>query len=70
MTAEPQNQDEKALLAGLARPAQRALVAAGIRNLEQLATFSEAEIGQLHGIGPNAIAQLRRSLRARGLSFA
>jgi hypothetical protein len=54
----------------LAAPAQRALAAAGIRRLEQLVKFTEAEIKQLHGIGPNALAQLRRALDARGLSFA
>jgi hypothetical protein len=32
--------------------------------------MSEAEIKQLHGIGPNAVAQLRRALAAQGLSFA
>ncbi len=54
----------------LASPAQRALAAAGIRRLDQLTKFSESEIKQLHGIGPNAFNQLRRSLRARGLAFA
>ncbi len=54
----------------LAAPAQRALAAAGIRRLEQLTRLSEAEFGQLHGIGPNALAQLRLALRAQGLSFA
>ena len=53
----------------LAQPAQRALAGAGIQRLEQLTTFSEAEIKQLHGIGPNALAQLRSALSARGLSF-
>lgn len=54
----------------LAQPAQRALAAAGIQSLKQLARFSEAEIQQLHGIGPNALNQLRRALQAKGLSFA
>jgi hypothetical protein len=55
---------------GLAKPAQRALVGADIHNLEQLSRFSEAEICQLHGIGPNALDKLRRSLAENGLSFA
>jgi hypothetical protein len=54
----------------LAAPARRALDAAGYTNLEQLANVSEAELGQLHGMGPNAIAQLRRALDAHGLAFA
>jgi len=54
----------------LAQPAQRALAAAGIHRLEQLTKFSESEIKQLHGIGPNALVQLQRALAAKGLSFA
>jgi DNA repair protein RadC len=54
----------------LAAPAQRALANAGIQNLKHLSKFSETEIKQLHGIGPNAFNQLRTALRAKGLSFA
>jgi hypothetical protein len=54
----------------LAAPARRALDAAGIQRLDQLTQFSEADIKQLHGIGPNALDQLRRALAAHGLSFA
>jgi DNA-directed RNA polymerase alpha subunit len=53
----------------LAAPARRALAAAGIHRLEQLARMSEAELRGLHGIGPNALETLRRALAARGLSF-
>jgi len=53
----------------LSAPAQRALAGAGIQNLKQLTKFSEAEIKQLHGIGPNALKQLRSALKAKGLSF-
>ena len=61
---------ESDLPVGLASPAQRALANAGIKNLKQLAKFSEHELKQLHGIGPNALNQLRQALKARGLSFA
>jgi hypothetical protein len=54
----------------LAAPARRALDAVGIRRLDQLTQFSEADIKQLHGIGPSTIKQLRRALAERGLSFA
>ncbi len=54
----------------LASPARRALASAGISRLEQLTRLSEAELKQLHGIGPNAMEQLRRALADRGLSFA
>ena len=30
----------------------------------------EADVKRLHGIGPNALDQLRRALHAKGLSFA
>jgi len=59
-----------ALLDGLAKPAQRSLANAGIKTLAQLARKSEAEVAALHGMGPNALATLRKSLKARGLSFA
>jgi hypothetical protein len=54
----------------LAAPARRALAGAGIQRLEQLTKFSEAEIKQLHGMGPNALAKLGQALHAKGLSFA
>jgi DNA-directed RNA polymerase alpha subunit len=54
----------------LSQPAHRALAAAGIQSLEQLTRFREAEIKQLHGIGPNALAKLRQALADKGLSFA
>jgi hypothetical protein len=54
----------------LAAPAQRALAVAGVQRLEQLTHFSEVEVSQWHGIGPNALNQLRQALEARNLSFA
>jgi hypothetical protein len=54
----------------LSAPAHRALAGAGIKNLKQVSRLSEKEIKDLHGIGPNAINELRRALKARGLSFA
>lgn len=53
----------------LAAPAQRALAGAGIFNLKQLSRFSEAEIKELHGMGPSALKVLRQSLADNGLSF-
>jgi len=70
MSGKTSHQPESDLPRGLAAPAQRALAGAGIMRLDQLAAMSEAEIKQLHGIGPKALAQLRRALQARGLSFA
>ena len=61
---------ESDLPAKLASPAQRALANAGIHNLKQLSKLSEAQIKELHGIGPNALIALRAALKAKGLSFA
>ena len=55
---------------GIAKPALRALDAAGYTRLEQLTQITEAELGKLHGMGPKAIGLLRSALDARGLAFA
>jgi len=54
----------------LAKPAQRALAAAGYVTLEQFTQVTQADLARLHGIGPKAITQLRDALVAAGLSFA
>ena len=64
------DQRESDLPVELAEPARRALVGAGYTRLQQLTELSEAEVKQLHGVGPKALDQLRRALEARGLSFA
>jgi len=64
--AEP----ESDLPIGLAKPAQRALAGAGYLRLEHLTSVREEEVLKLHGMGPNALDQLRRALAAKGLSFA
>jgi len=62
-------QQQDSDLPKLAAPAHRALAAAGIRRLEQLSKFSEADIKQLHGIGPNALKQLRSAMAAKNLAY-
>jgi hypothetical protein len=62
--------EDSALPGGLAAPARRALAAAGVRRLEDLTRFREAEILALHGMGPKAFEQLRTALGERGLAFA
>ncbi len=59
----------KSDLPKLARPAKRALAAAGITRLEQLSAMSEAEVLKLHGMGPATISTLQLALEAKGLSF-
>jgi hypothetical protein len=63
-------QQESDLPIELAAPAKRALVGAGYLRLEQLTRISEADLKQLHGVGPKALRQLRHALETRGLSFA
>lgn len=53
----------------LAAPARRALAAAGIASLEQLARHSRSEVAALHGMGPNALARLEAAMNERGLRF-
>lgn len=64
-----QQSTQKSDLPKLAAPAQRALAGAGIQNLKQLAKYSETQIKELHGIGPNAFKELQKALAAKGLSF-
>ncbi len=54
----------------LARPAQRALTGAGYRTLADLAAAPESAIAELHGIGANALRELRTILAEHGLRFA
>lgn len=57
------------LPAGLAAPARRALAAAGITTLTDVTKFTEADLAQLHGIGKNALAKVKKALADHGLSF-
>ena len=70
MKVKQTDQPESDLPNGLSNPARRALAAAGCLRLEQVAKLSEAEVRQMHGIGPNALEKLRSALRERGLAFA
>lgn len=53
----------------LSAPAQRALANKGIKNLQDLTTFTQAEILKLHGIGPSSIPKLKSALESNGLAF-
>ncbi|MBZ0320988.1 MAG: DNA-binding protein [Anaerolineae bacterium] len=69
MDNSPRNQPPSNLPPGLGAPAQRALAQAGYQSLEQLAAVREADLKQLHGIGPKALETLRRALAEKGLTF-
>ncbi len=53
----------------IGRPAARALEAAGVTKLAQVARRTEAELAALHGVGPKAIKILGEALAERGLAF-
>lgn len=54
---------------GIAKPALRALFAAGFTTLEQLTTVSENELLGLHGLGPNAVRKIRDGLHEKGMDL-
>lgn len=50
-------------------PARRALADAGYTRLKQLTKITEAELLNLHGMGPKAAAAIKAEMKARGLLF-
>ncbi len=53
----------------LGAPALRALHNAKIKNLAQLAKHTEADILELHGMGPKALSMLKPALKKAGYAF-
>ncbi|MBB3108879.1 putative RecB family nuclease [Paenibacillus phyllosphaerae] len=66
---EQARKPESGFLASLSAPARRALEGLGISSIQQLATYMEKEILQLHGMGPASMPKLRAALQEEGLSF-
>ena len=56
-------------LPNIGGPATQALAQIGVRNVEQLAAYSEREILALHGVGPKAIRILRPVMEDMGARF-
>ncbi|RYY97944.1 MAG: DNA-binding protein [Alphaproteobacteria bacterium] len=54
----------------LAAPARRALARAGVTNLSDLATMTEADVVALHGMGPSAMTTIKAAMKAKKLAFA
>lgn len=50
----------------IGRPATRALLGAGILNLDDVAARSDNELLALHGVGPRAVTLLRAAIASRG----
>jgi predicted flap endonuclease-1-like 5' DNA nuclease len=55
--------------AGVSGPALRALAAAGVRSVADLAKWTESDLATLHGMGPKALNALRDALEASGRTF-
>lgn len=61
--------EKNSLNVKLAAPAHRALAGAGIKTLKDFTKFSEKEITELHGIGKNAMEEIKLALKKNKLSF-
>jgi DNA-directed RNA polymerase alpha subunit len=55
---------------GVGAPATRALAAAGLTDLTDLAGVTERDLAGLHGMGPKAVSILKAALADRGLALA
>ena len=53
----------------LPAPAVRALKSAGIASFKKLATWSEADLLELHGFGPGSIPKIKSKLKSLGLEL-
>lgn len=53
----------------IGRPATQALVSVGITNLDQVGELTEAELRNMHGVGPKAVRVLTEALHASGREF-
>ncbi|MFZ0744368.1 MAG: hypothetical protein WAM85_08170 [Terracidiphilus sp.] len=69
MSTKSEQGEERPFPPGVAKPAVRALAAAGYLRLDQLANAREADIAALHGMGEKALGILRAALKERGKSF-
>jgi hypothetical protein len=54
---------------GVSGPALRALRAAGVQSVADLAGWTEADLAALHGMGPKALGVLRAALARAGGRF-
>ncbi len=61
--------NEGNVFSSLSAPAQRALANQGIKNLQDLANYTQTELLKLHGMGPGSIPKLKAALEREGLTF-
>jgi hypothetical protein len=67
--SETTHPNQAAFPRGVSGPALRALRAAGVRSVGDLAGWTEADLAALHGMGPKALAALRAALAESGREF-
>jgi predicted flap endonuclease-1-like 5' DNA nuclease len=53
----------------IGRPANSAMLAAGITTVAQVAALTRRELLAMHGVGPKAVRILEAALTERGLAF-
>ncbi|WP_081427086.1 DNA-binding protein [Sorangium cellulosum] len=70
MPSRTKERPESSLPKGIGKPAQRALAAAGVSRLDDVARLTEAQLMGLHGVGPKAIGVIKAALEAEGKSLA
>jgi DNA-directed RNA polymerase alpha subunit len=66
---EEERKPKNGFLALLSAPARRALENNNLTTVKKLATLTETEILNLHGIGITSIPILRNALKQNGLKF-
>jgi predicted RecB family nuclease len=66
---EEERKPKDHFLSLIGAPARRALENNGILNLDQLSTFTEKEILNLHGMGKSTIPKLQKLLSENKLAF-
>ena len=54
---------------GMSGPSLRALSAAGVRSMADVARWTKADLAKLHGMGPKALALLEQALEESGSAF-
>jgi predicted flap endonuclease-1-like 5' DNA nuclease len=67
--SETTHPNQAAFPRGVSGPALRALHAAGVRSMRDLAGWTEADLAALHGMGPKALGLLRDALAQSGRQF-
>ena len=66
---EAERAPETGFLSTLSAPARGALKQEGIETVRKLSQHSEAEILDLHGVGPASLPALHEALEEQGLDF-